>query len=78
MTPKNLDKAFSMNPQSNNLANSTNISFKPNINLHTINENTNNQFQSEAYYRIVLDDVINKKKLNLLLRFYIEKILEPL
>ena len=63
MTPKNLDKAFSMNPNSNNLPNSTNITFKPNLNLHTINENMNNQFQSEAYYRIVLDDVIKKLKL---------------
>jgi len=63
MTPKNLDKAFTMNPNSNNLANSTNISFKPNNilhTMHTINENTNNQFQSEAHYRIVLDDVIKK------------------
>jgi hypothetical protein len=67
MTPKNLDKAFSINPNSNNFANSTinNPNFKPNLNLHTINENSNNQFQSDSYYRIVLDDVIKKFKIKI-------------
>lgn len=51
MTPKNLDKAFSVNANSNPLANST-VNFKGNLNLQVINENTSQK------NRIVLDDVI--------------------
>ena len=50
MTPKNLDKAFSVIPNANSLANST-VIFKNNLNLQVINEN------STQKNRIVLDDV---------------------
>ena len=57
MTPKNLDKPFSIYPNSNNLnlySSISNLNYKQNLSLHTINENSN---QNQEMYRIVLDDV---------------------
>ena len=58
MTPKNLDNPLSLNSNSNNFLNSTinNLNLKTNLNLHTINENSNQN--PNEMYRIVLDDVI--------------------